>query len=118
MNIEDCTLYDKWGSTPFHHFYGWDYSELLWKWNIYYDMELFDGDEHIQWLIDRCLHDIMFKGGLSRFGKVMLKDIKDYLTILSNMDTYSAPFWKGMLNVENDFEFLRLFSNNVGYAWT
>lgn len=76
--VEDCQLNDKYCTLPFYEFYGWDFSELCWCWN----MPVFNDEqaiEQINFILNKCHYN-----GINRhnyFTRKAIRDIRDFVKI-------------------------------------
>jgi hypothetical protein len=106
---------------PFHRFYGWDYSELLWAWN----MPSVDDDidlEQVREVITKCHegHYVGFKWKQSFFQRRATRDMRRYIEKLARPECsgWYAPFWRGLVKIRDDRVFLQMLYPVIGHAWT
>lgn len=114
--VEDCQLNDKYCTLPFYEFYGWDFSELCWCWN----MPVFNDEqaiEQIEIIISKCMNS-KFISDTDFFAKKAMKDMRKFVKSLIPGSGYYSPVWKGLSEVENDTAFLQIFHSLLKQAWT
>ena len=103
--------------------YGFDYYELLEKWGI--DTSIYcDNVENEDYdLLKLYVNNILFKNWdyennkPSRVAKSAIKDIRNFLKAMTEYYDYNTPVWEGLLKIEDDFSFLRMFYPLIPYAW-
>ena len=121
-NVYDSEPYVVYWEKPFSHFQGWDFTELLYAWN----MPVPVNDDYclgqIRNIIDRCANGyyVGYKRYNTHFQRKAIRDMRTFVKKLSDPEVAGgyAPFWRGLSEVEDDWVFLQMFSNNLAYAWT
>ncbi len=114
--VEDCPLNDKYCELHFYQFYGWDFCELCWCWN----MPVFNDEqaiEQIELVIEKC-YNSKFLIGNKFFPKKAMRDMRKFVESLIPGSGYYSPVWKGLFEVENDASFLQIFHSLLKHAWT
>lgn len=118
---DGTTMTDNYHNGPFHRFYGWDFTELLWCWN----MPTKDDDsdiEQVRFIITKCHegHYVGWKRCQSFFERKATKDMRRYIRKMAQPEVSGgyAPFWRGLSLVKDDFVFLQMLYPVIGYAWT
>jgi len=112
---------DKYHNSPFHSFYGWNHSEILWacgmaplEHEVWYDSPAMIEE----YLIERALSALIYSKKKTFFTKRLIKLCREYIQCLGECEDYYGPFWKGLNSVKNDFVFLQLLQRNIAHAWT
>lgn len=120
--MDETTITSNYNNGPFHRFYGWDYSELLWCWN----MPSADDDdldlEQIKFVMDKCYNGryIGWERDQSFFERKATNDMRRYIRKLAQPDVGGgySPFWMGLSLIKDDRVFLQMLYPVIGYAWT
>jgi carbohydrate-binding DOMON domain-containing protein len=116
MNME---YYDM-GRKFFYKFDGFDYSELMSKWNLFYDYNVYpiEDDYFLKEFIDNFIKIKEWSDAeYTRVSKRYIKDIREFCIAMSEWDIYDSSLWKGLAEIQDDYSFLRLFKPLLGYAW-
>lgn len=102
------------GRDFFYKFDGFDYSELMSKWNLFYDYDVYpiEDDYFLKEFIDNFI-----MSEYTRVSKRYIKDIREFCISMSEWGRYDSSFWKELAKIQDDYSFLRLFKPLVGYAW-
>jgi hypothetical protein len=110
MNME---YYDM-GRKGFYRFSGFDYSELMSKWNLFYDYDVYpiEDDYFLKEFIDNFIETAEH----SMVSKRYIKDIREFCISMSEWDRYDSSFWKCLSEIKYDYSFFRLFKPLVVYA--
>ena len=114
--VESCSLSDKYCNLHFYEFYGCDYLELCWCWNMQADDDEI-AIEQIELVIEKC-YNSEFLIGHNFFPKKALKDMRLFVKSLIPGSGYYSPVWKGLSEVESDTAFLQIFHSLLKQAWT
>jgi hypothetical protein len=124
MSVHEPIGYaNKWCNGPFYKFIGWDYTELLWKWNMpergdYDDINRESPNvELIKFFIKRILYREYGKP-LTYFDKRVIKDLRLHVKALSKVPTGYENFWKGVYETKDDDVFLSIMETNIASAWS
>lgn len=105
-----------------YQFKGWDWTELGYAWNIL-NKEM--DDEESETIITDYMNKIVSEAMETPDDSVqniklmlMVKDIREFLEVLSSYKTYEAPVWKGILQVKSDYMLVRFTVVNLRNMWT
>ena len=120
--MDETTMTSNFNNGPFHKFYGWDYSELLWCWNM---PDMGDDDinlEQIKAVMDKCYEGGWggWKWGQSFFERKATQDMRKYIRKLAQSEIGGgySPFWRGLSLIKDDRVFLQMLYPVIGHAWT
>lgn len=98
-------------------FKGWDWTEFAYYWKLAPSQKLKKmHDVEIEKLID----DYLVSGLIDnkKRSKKIVKDVKLFLTKLASTKEYSAPLWRGLINVKDDFTFIQITRQLLTSMWS
>ena len=102
-----------------YKFKGWDWSELSECFGLGTEDDGLDCDKEALDSFLLVYFNKIIMGEDPEEVKLVLDKCREYLTILSEYEhDYYAPFWKGLLAVENDELFLNLYMDLLSRMWT
>jgi len=101
-------------------FQGWDYLELANAWNLYIPDANSNIEDHepIKWFLEKILRNYI--NGKTRITKKVASDLRVFLSKLGDVDNVVGneyPMWKGMSEIESDYNLIRLSIPLIGYMW-
>lgn len=93
-------------------FKGWDWCELAEYWGIDMNQDEEQIAKDMEEVIGNAMEEVWDKK-----SSQITQDVRNYLKVLSEYNTYEQPVWKGLLEVEHDLILLNFTMTLFRNMW-